>query len=53
MRGAGVSLNCSIYYIFLDELRRIPLLRTWANNGMEKGGDRSTKRSPPKQCGRL
>ena len=26
--GTGASLNCSIYYIFLDELPRTPLRRS-------------------------
>jgi hypothetical protein len=29
--GASVSLNCSIYYTFLCELRRTPCMRTSEN----------------------
>ena len=35
--GAGVSLNCSIYYTFRDELPRISIPRTWVNKSLLLG----------------
>jgi hypothetical protein len=49
VRGAGVSLNCSIFYNFLRELLRTPLRRS-SHNAASRLLDQasSTLRHPPK-----
>ena len=37
--GAGVSLNCSIYYTLRDELRRTPCLQTSQNSTSTHSGE--------------